>query len=131
MTNIDYALIYINYLLEKIYKGISPVHVVKRRGKTGVIARISPEVQSGIYDIEHIKHLGEYSELVAEFKTTFDEKLSHCNNTALYDRLESIQIVDVQEEDDKVNGRYNEKIQPKLISTIILIVDEEMSCFMN
>lgn len=117
MTNIDYALIYINYLLEKIYKGISPVHVVKRRSKTGVIARISPEVQSGIYDIDHIKHLGEYSELVAEFKTTFDEKLSHCNNTALYDRLESIQIVNIQVEDDKVNGRYNEKTNRVLMYT--------------
>lgn len=54
MTITDYTLIYINYLLEKIYKGISPVHVVQRRSKTGVIARISPEVQNGIYDIDHI-----------------------------------------------------------------------------
>lgn len=117
MTITDYTLIYINYLLEKIYKGISPVHVVQRRSKTGVIARISPEVQNGIYDIDHIKHLGEYSELVREFKTIFDEKLSHYNNTALYDRLESIQIENTQEDDDKVNGRYNDETNIVLMYT--------------
>lgn len=125
MTNIDYALIYINYLLEKIYKGISPVHVVQRRSKTGVIARISPEVQNGIYDIDHIKHLGEYSELVAEFKTIFDEKLSHYNNTALYDRLETIQIENTQDEDGKVNGRYNDE------SNIVLMYTERINKHKN
>lgn len=110
MNNLDYGLIFINHLLSKVLKNISPVQVVTRRSNTGAMSRISPEVQNGIYEIDNIKNLGAYSALVLEFKAIFDKKLSKYNNTALYDRLETLTISNEAISEPTKTGRYDAKL---------------------
>lgn len=110
MKSAEYGQILAAHLLSKILKNILPLQVVLRKSKTGAVSKISPEVLAGIYDIDDIKNLGKFSELVVEFKNIFDEKLTHCNNRGLYDRLETISIVSGQLAEEDTMGDYDPKI---------------------
>lgn len=109
MSNMEYGKLLATYIYENIINTINPRMKLERDSKIGLIKKVSPEIPNGIYDISNTIDFESYNPIVERFKQVLDTKLSHCNNRAFYERIESLRIEEKQSSTKspyKPEGRY-------------------------
>ena len=103
LTNADYRKIIKAYLHNNFLRKIPHSLRVKTPIKIGIVKRISPDITSGIYDINLLHSAKKYEHIIDEFKEVIDHKLSHCNNSAFYNNIEELSVRTIDKNTPPIN----------------------------
>ena len=103
LTNADYRKIIKAYLHNNFLRKIPHSLRVKTPIKIGIVKRISPDIKSGIYDINLLHSAKKYEHIIDGFKEVIDYKLSHCNNSAFYNNIEELSVRTIDKNTPPIN----------------------------
>lgn len=103
LTNADYRKIIKAYLHNNFLRKIPHSLRIKTPIKIGIVKRISPDIKSGIYDINLLHSAKKYEHIIDGFKEVIDYKLSHCNNSAFYNNIEELSVRTIDKNTPPIN----------------------------
>lgn len=92
LSEIEYAKILKAYFQNLVNEKLPPLLKLKTPSRIGIVKRISPDIKSGIYDINLLYSAKEYEPIITRFKDVMDHKLLHCNNSAFYNNIEELSV---------------------------------------
>lgn len=81
ITNQDARTITALAILGEVLAPIYPNFILKKVAKQGIIEKISPEINSGKYDITDCLNFEKFNQIISEFNSILVQKLPHCQNT--------------------------------------------------
>ena len=92
LSDLEYVRILKAYLHNKVLDTLPAPLRLKPYSKIGIVKRISPDIISGIYDINLLDSAKRYESSIERFKQILDTKLTHCNNSAFYNNIEDLTV---------------------------------------
>ena len=81
-------------LLNEMISPLTSDTKLSKRKKSGIVTRISPEVEAGKYNINEYLNFDKYNQTIINFEHTLKTKLPHCNATNFYEKLKTLKLTE-------------------------------------
>lgn len=94
MDNLEYGQILTGYILNCLISRIPANIILKKKNKSGIITKISPEIKSGNFDINRYLNYEQYNDVVFKFYEVLETRLSHCKENTFYKNIQDLTITE-------------------------------------